>query len=116
MSINELWEALGWSQRISLFMVVIGLPAAVYYPWMFSRIRFWESDIGKSMFMKGVAMASIFITGLFSVIAFMYHWHGWFQWIRAAVNALLVVAVWYQVVVMRRVQRSGMAKERLGIK
>lgn len=102
-------EVLGFltpPQWASLVAVVVALPAATYYPFMFARVRFWESDIGKSMFLKGLSLASIIWLAFWSVFAYAYQWT-WFEWLQAAANWLLVVAVWFQVIVMRRVQKSS---------
>lgn len=112
MSITEVLGLLTPPEVVSLAAVVVALPAATYYPIMFARTRFWESDIGKSMFLKGVALASIIWLGFWSIFAFAYQWE-WFLWIQTVANIVLVVAVWYQVVVLRRVQKSGELADRL---
>lgn len=106
MKVLEVLGLLTTAEVISLIGVVVALPAATYYPFMFARVRFWESDIGKSMFLKGVALASIIWLAFWSVFAFAYQWT-WFLWLQTAANWILVIAVWFQVIVMRRVQRSS---------
>lgn len=95
---------------ISAFLV--GLPAASYYPLMFARVQWWESDIGKSMFMKGMALASVFWIAIGSIVAAILDW-SWYEWVKLVSYWFLVIAVWYQVVVMRRVQKSGSLNTRL---
>lgn len=98
---------------LSIAAFLAGLPAATYYPTMFARVRWYESDIGKAMFTKGMALASVFWVAIGSVVAAMLVW-GWFEWVELASYWLLVFAVWYQVIVMRRVQRSGSLQTRIG--
>ena len=97
---------------MSLIAVVIGIPAATYYPFMFLRIKWFESDIGKSMMTKGLALAAVFWVAILSVPAWHYHW-AWFEWVKASVNIFLAIAVWIQVLVMRNVQRSGELEHRM---
>lgn len=97
---------------VSLVAIVVGIPAATYYPFMFGRVQWYKTDIGKSMFTKGIALASIFWVAIGSVGAAAWDWD-WYPWVRTVSNCFLVVAVWYQVIVMRRVQRSGMLAEKL---
>jgi hypothetical protein len=100
--------------KLSLIVILCGLPPATYYPFMFARIKFWKSDIGKSMLTKGLALASVFWVGIMSLPGEVYGWT-WYPWLQFATNCLLVVAVWYQVVVMRRVQKSGQLHHRMGM-
>ena len=100
------------AQWLSVVALIVGLPAATYYPFMFLRIRFWESDIGQSMFLKGFALALVMWVGFGSIFALIFAWE-WFQWVRTFSNWILVVAVWVQVLVMRKVQKSGELHERM---
>ena len=99
-------------QWFSLIAVLVGIPAATYYPFMFVRVKFWKSSIGKSMLTKGTALALIFWTALLSIPAYIYGWP-WFAWWSVFVNYVLVGAVWYQILVMRKVQKSGELHERI---
>lgn len=104
---------LGVAQWLSVVAVFVGIPAATYYPFMFARIKFWKSGIGKSMFVKGIALMLVFWTALSSIPAYILHWT-WFDWWSAFVNWFLVLAVWAQIIVMRGVQKSGELRARMG--
>lgn len=103
---NAFLALMGMAQMVALAAVLFGLPAATYYPFMFSRIRWWKSDIGKSMLMKGISLALMFWIALLSVPAALCQW-SWFAWVQAGVDWFIAVAVWVQVLVMRRVQRDA---------
>lgn len=105
-----IWEALPLPIKVAAVGVFVGLPAALYYPLLFLRVQWYKTPIGRSMLLKGVAIASVLTVGICS----LFWEERWVLWASAASDWLLCAAVWLQVLTFRQVQADGELERRIG--
>ena len=107
---KEMWM-MGWEYRTILVVVLAGTIPANVYPFILARLRWNVSNIGRSMFFKGLALMLVFDS---AIAGLWFADEEWFILLTMFIDIWLTFSVTYQVIVVRDVIRKGEAERRLG--